>query len=91
MYLLRHAEENCRGGFYYRIPGRTFCQGAKYSHLLFADETILFCDVNIKQILYIRMVMNCFEAVTDFKVSLGKTEVVPVGNVGNIMSRYTML
>ena len=37
------------------------------------------------------MVMNCFEAVTDFKVSLGKTEVVPVGNVGNIISRYTML
>ena len=91
MYLLRHIEENCGGGFITGFCAGPAVKGLSISHLLFADDTILFCDVNIKQILYIRMVMNCFEAVTDFKVSLGKTEVVPIGNVGNIISRYTML
>ena len=91
MYLLRHAGENCGGGFITGFQAGPAVKGLSISHLLFADDTILFCDVNIKQILYIRMVMNCFEAVTDFKVSLGKTEVVPIGNVGNIISRYTML
>ena len=31
------------------------------SHFLFADDTFLFCDANTKQILYIKMVLTCFE------------------------------
>ncbi len=54
------------------------------SHLLFADDTILFCDADPKQLLYIRMTLTCFEAVTGLKVNLSKSEMVPVGNVDGL-------
>ena len=45
--------------------------GLSISRLLFVDDTILFCDVDIEQILYIQMLLSCFEAVTRLKVNLG--------------------
>lgn len=36
------------------------------SHLLFADDTILFFDVKVEH-LYIRFVLLCFEAVSGLK------------------------
>ena len=54
------------------------------SHLLFADDTILFCDVSREQLLYIRIVLIFFEVITGLKVNVGKSEIVPVGEVGNL-------
>lgn len=51
----------------------------------FANETILFCDPNIEQILYIRMVLICFKALIGLNVNLGKSEAAPIGRVGNII------
>ena len=52
------------------------------SHLLVGDDLILFCDANMDQLLYMRMVLTCFEAATCLRVKLSKSEVVLVGNVG---------
>jgi len=38
-------------------------------------------DANAEKFLYI--VFNCYEAVTGLKVNMGKSEVVPIGNVSN--------
>ena len=54
------------------------------SHLLFANDTILFCDASRDQLLYIRMVLIFFEAITGLKVNVGKSEIVLVGEVGNL-------
>ena len=54
------------------------------SHLLFADDTILFCDASRDQLLAIRLALSCFQAFTGLKVNVGKSEIVPVGEVGNI-------
>lgn len=46
------------------------------SHLLYADDTILFYDASTKKILYIQLLMTCFEAVASVKVNLSKSEMV---------------
>ena len=58
--------------------------GVCVSHLLFADDTILFCDADEEQILHVRMLLLCFQAVTGLKVNALKSEIVPIGEVPNI-------
>ena len=54
------------------------------SHLLFADDTILFCDVEVEQILHVQMLLLCFQAVTGLKVNVLKSEMVPIREVNNV-------
>ena len=54
------------------------------SHLLFVNDTILFCDASKDQLLYVRMVLIFFEAITGLKVNVGKSEIVFVGDVGDL-------
>ena len=41
--------------------------GVEVSHLLFADNTILFCDADEEQILHVRMLLLCFPGSDRFK------------------------
>jgi hypothetical protein len=54
------------------------------SHLLFADDTIVFCDADPEQLLHLRMVLSYFEAVTGLGVNMAKSELVPMGQVLNL-------
>ena len=58
--------------------------GECVSHLLFADDTILFCDAVVQQIFHVRMLLLCFQAVTGLKVNVSKSELVPIGEVNNV-------
>ena len=64
--------------------GNSDAGGLSVPHLLFADDTILFCDADTTQIVYIQLLLTCFEAVTGLQVNLGKSEMVLVGEVENI-------
>jgi hypothetical protein len=64
--------------------GNSVEEDLSISHLLFADDTIVFCDADPEQLLHLRMVLSCFEAVTGLGVNMGKSEVVPVGEVLNL-------
>ena len=64
--------------------GPTNSIGERISHLLFADDTILFYDASRDQLLSIRLALTCFQAFTSLKVNARKSEIVPVGEVGNI-------
>ena len=65
--------------------------GIHVSHLLFVDDTILFCDISREQSLSIRLVLSCFQAFTGLKVNVGKSEIVPIGEVCNIQSLANIL
>jgi hypothetical protein len=54
------------------------------SHLLFADDTLVFCGASPDHLLYLRMLLLSFEAVSGLKISLDKSVLVPVGLVDNM-------
>lgn len=45
---------------------------------------LLFCDSKVEHLLYIRIVLLLFEAVSSLKVNLGTSEIVPIGEVEDI-------
>ena len=61
------------------------------SHILYADDTILFSDAHPEQLLYIRMVLTCFEVVTGLKVNMTKSEMVPIGEVNGLSALADIL
>ena len=51
---------------------------------MFADDTILFCDANVEQILHIQLLLLCFQAMTGLKVNVQKSEIVPIGEIDDV-------
>jgi hypothetical protein len=58
--------------------------GLSISHILFADDTMVMCDADPVQLMYLRLAMTCFEAATGLRVNLAKSEIVLVGDVENL-------
>jgi hypothetical protein len=54
------------------------------SHLLFADDTLIFSDANPDHILHLRILFTSFEAILGLKINLCKSEMVPVGHVPDL-------
>jgi hypothetical protein len=52
-------------------------------HLLFVDDTLIFYEANCEQLCNLRCLL-CFEAVSGLKVNLTKSEIVLVGDVGDV-------
>ena len=53
------------------------------SHLLFADDTLVFCDADLDQIQFLQLVLFWFEVVSRLNINMGKSELVLVGVVPN--------
>ena len=53
--------------------------GACVSHILFANDMILFCDADVEQILHIRMLLLYFQVVTGLKVNVCKSKMAQLG------------
>ena len=56
------------------------------SHLLFADDTLIFSYANLDHIFNLRLFFTSFKAVSGLKINLNKFEMVLVGNVPNLNS-----
>jgi hypothetical protein len=61
------------------------------SHLLFADDTLIFCEANPDHLRNLRSLFLCFEAVFGLRINLAKSELVPVGNVMNVEGLASIL
>ena len=68
------------GGFIsgFRVGGRGR-EGLIVSHLLFGDDTLIFCDAEADQLQYLSWTFMWFEAILGLKVNLSKTEAFPLG------------
>ena len=68
----------------FRVDGRRG-GGECVLHLLFVDDTILFYDADVEQILHVQMLLLSFQAITSLKVNAMKSEkMVPIGEVNNV-------
>ena len=51
------------------------------SRILYADDTVLFCEANQEQLMHLRWTLMWFEAVSRLKVYMSKSEIILVGRV----------
>jgi hypothetical protein len=54
------------------------------NHLMFADDTLIFCGAQEEQIRHLRCILLCFEAASGLKINLEKSEIVPIGRVEEV-------
>ena len=54
------------------------------SHLLYADDTLLFCRADNDELKFISWILMWFEAVSGLKINLNKSEILPIGPVANL-------
>ena len=65
--------------------------GIRISHLLFADDTILFYDAFREKLLSIMLALTCFQAFIGLRVNVEKSEIVPIREVSNIQTLANIL
>ncbi|RVW65708.1 hypothetical protein CK203_050201 [Vitis vinifera] len=56
---------------------------AQVSHLLFIDDTLVFCGASQDQVTYLSWILMWFEAISGLRINLDKNELIPVGSVEN--------
>ncbi|RVX05565.1 putative mitochondrial protein [Vitis vinifera] len=54
------------------------------SHLLFADDTIIFCEARKEQLSALSWILAWFEAASGLRINLDKNVLIPVGEVEDI-------
>ena len=54
------------------------------SHLLYADNTLLFCGADEDQMAYLSWLLMWFEAIAGLRINLNKSDIIPVGRVTNV-------
>ena len=81
-YLLQHAiEDNFLSGC--KFEGRG-AEVLSISHLLYADDTVPFCEANQEQLMHLGWTLMWFKAVSGLKNNLSKSEIIPMDRVENV-------
>ena len=69
------------GGFLtgYKVRGR-YGEDLKITHLLFADDTLVFCQDSTELMIFLRWILVWFEALSGLKINLDKSSILPMGD-----------
>ncbi|RVW50744.1 hypothetical protein CK203_076894 [Vitis vinifera] len=76
--LINRAE---REGF---LLGCRVRDGVQLSHLMFVDDTLVFCEASQGLMVYLSWLLMWFEAISGLKINLDKSEILPMGRVDNV-------
>ena len=71
------------GGGKGEIKGRSG-DGVLVTHLLFADDMLVFCEASQDQMTYLSWFLMWFEAISGLRINLDKNEILLVGRVENL-------
>ena len=52
---------------------------ANISHLIFADDTIVFCEAKKEHLTHLSWILCWFEAASGLRINLAKSEIILVG------------
>lgn len=80
--LLKRARE---GGYLsgFKVNGKGG-EGLEISHLLFVDDTLVFCEAIKTQMNYLSWLLMWFAAISGLRINLSKSELIPIGRVDNL-------
>ncbi|RVW94927.1 hypothetical protein CK203_034501 [Vitis vinifera] len=73
------------GGYIFGCRIRRGRGQASISHLLFADDAIVFCEAKKDDMTYLSWILCWFEVVSGLRINLAKSEIIPVGEVDEIL------
>ncbi|XP_047260433.1 uncharacterized protein LOC124893483 [Capsicum annuum] len=54
------------------------------THLQYADDTLVFCEVEKDQMLFLRVIFIIFEVVSDLHINWGKSFIYPINEVADV-------
>ena len=66
-------------------------EGLVLTHLLYVDDSLIFCGADWTQLVYMRWLLMWFEAISGLKINLSKSEIIPVGRVDDVEALVTEL
>lgn len=61
------------------------------SHLQFEDDTMIFCEADIRQIGYLRCIIRCFEMDSGLNINLAKSEIFQAREVRDLKNLVWIL
>ncbi|XP_059292426.1 secreted RxLR effector protein 78-like [Lycium ferocissimum] len=71
--------------------GNQACEEMQICHLLYADDTVIFCEAKAEQLRFIRLILVVFEGVSGLALNWRKSSIFPIKEVRQIRSLANIL
>ena len=54
------------------------------SHLLFTDDTLVFCGDSREEMMFFKLIILLFEVMSSLRINLDKSSIIPMGDVKSL-------